>query len=463
MNFMPYDKADGTSEITNFDPSATDCASLGELVRFMAVEQPVLSYDAYYELGEEEDDWFEGPFEEIQPINPLIAHDRVLVELEDAPEILQAVKDCGFALCDARKSIRLLTQYPQILHGPRLLVMTKLIQGLSKASMMQELWWYKQSVYKHPLTLQIANTFRIMSPLEREDGIEFDCMATLARHHCFLWHLHERDGRRRLMQTAGVKAIECMDACIVIEEASDENKGKMLLVKGCFLLTKGDKQAGMELLKRALEVNESENHVAHHFLGTIYLLDIHQGSIEDAHEYCLSCIHHYKRFLDLALEGDRYSHRAAVTLSSLLVFQHVPEGTKSLDSATLESIVSEHPDFPAEAFRYYKIGVKAAEFNEACYGLDAGPFRLQYKKAASLMASLYTLGYISEVPPAAFICAWKDCDRYYGGVALSFCSKCQSIKYCSRKCQKEDWKYGGHKEECPRLKALRESKGTTGI
>ncbi len=31
------------------------------------------------------------------------------------------------------------------------------------------------------------------------------------------------------------------------------------------------------------------------------------------------------------------------------------------------------------------------------------------------------------------------------------CSKCKSVYYCSVKCEKDDWKNRGHKEECKRL------------
>ena len=39
---------------------------------------------------------------------------------------------------------------------------------------------------------------------------------------------------------------------------------------------------------------------------------------------------------------------------------------------------------------------------------------------------------------------------------LMKCSRCQSVQYCSKDCQKEHWKKGGHKEACNELSASKE-------
>jgi hypothetical protein len=39
----------------------------------------------------------------------------------------------------------------------------------------------------------------------------------------------------------------------------------------------------------------------------------------------------------------------------------------------------------------------------------------------------------------------KRCD-YCGKKAIGYCGKCEKIYYCSKECQKEQWKF--HKGEC---------------
>ena len=34
---------------------------------------------------------------------------------------------------------------------------------------------------------------------------------------------------------------------------------------------------------------------------------------------------------------------------------------------------------------------------------------------------------------------------------LKLCSMCKSVHYCSRECQKLDWRDGGHKDECKEI------------
>ena len=43
------------------------------------------------------------------------------------------------------------------------------------------------------------------------------------------------------------------------------------------------------------------------------------------------------------------------------------------------------------------------------------------------------------------------------GVPLKFCAACQTVAYCSRACQRTDWK-ASHKRHCKKLKALNEGK-----
>ncbi|KZV61529.1 hypothetical protein PENSPDRAFT_293085 [Peniophora sp. CONT] len=52
-------------------------------------------------------------------------------------------------------------------------------------------------------------------------------------------------------------------------------------------------------------------------------------------------------------------------------------------------------------------------------------------------------------------CSWIVCEKHWVDVPqreLHTCSGCSKVRYCSRACQKSDWKEGGHKEQCKRIK-----------
>ena len=52
---------------------------------------------------------------------------------------------------------------------------------------------------------------------------------------------------------------------------------------------------------------------------------------------------------------------------------------------------------------------------------------------------------------ASALCSWDGCDAQERGeaaVRLSRCSGCRKVQYCCARCQKLDWKEGGHKQVC---------------
>ena len=51
-------------------------------------------------------------------------------------------------------------------------------------------------------------------------------------------------------------------------------------------------------------------------------------------------------------------------------------------------------------------------------------------------------------------CLWIECDKSAKDLEdgkLQKCSRCRPARYCSKECQKRDWKYGHHKEICNAL------------
>ncbi|KZV61862.1 hypothetical protein PENSPDRAFT_658610 [Peniophora sp. CONT] len=54
-------------------------------------------------------------------------------------------------------------------------------------------------------------------------------------------------------------------------------------------------------------------------------------------------------------------------------------------------------------------------------------------------------------------CSWRNCPRRGQTVtgdrpAVKKCAGCGETRYCSRECQSRDWKQGGHKARCKRVK-----------
>ncbi|KZV74938.1 hypothetical protein PENSPDRAFT_749031 [Peniophora sp. CONT] len=69
-------------------------------------------------------------------------------------------------------------------------------------------------------------------------------------------------------------------------------------------------------------------------------------------------------------------------------------------------------------------------------GLDAEKERIRHEREARLH------------------CSWVDCQYHLENVpaTLLTCKGCGDARYCGRDCQKLDWKHGGHKQACRRLK-----------
>ncbi|KZV74106.1 hypothetical protein PENSPDRAFT_682281 [Peniophora sp. CONT] len=62
--------------------------------------------------------------------------------------------------------------------------------------------------------------------------------------------------------------------------------------------------------------------------------------------------------------------------------------------------------------------------------------------------------YAREMKRVVQLCAWIECDFHEKKPpnATRACAGCGEVRYCSRECQHTDWKKGGHKQRCKRLK-----------
>ena len=76
--------------------------------------------------------------------------------------------------------------------------------------------------------------------------------------------------------------------------------------------------------------------------------------------------------------------------------------------------------------------------------------------AISLEEEVDKRDYERELKKMSMVCAWRDCEyheeRPPAGTTLYNCKGCREVRYCSRACQTSDWKEGGHKAKCKRLK-----------
>ncbi|KZV70224.1 hypothetical protein PENSPDRAFT_455091 [Peniophora sp. CONT] len=73
-------------------------------------------------------------------------------------------------------------------------------------------------------------------------------------------------------------------------------------------------------------------------------------------------------------------------------------------------------------------------------GLEEGKAKAEYER---------------EMKHAAQFCAWKDC-RFHTvkpDTPTRACAGCDEVRYCGKPCQQRDWKEGGHKLRCRRIKA----------
>lgn len=74
------------------------------------------------------------------------------------------------------------------------------------------------------------------------------------------------------------------------------------------------------------------------------------------------------------------------------------------------------------------------------------PPRLRYNYADYIHPSYFKA---LQEPTSEIICA--SCKKPEGAIKYQFCSACKKVFYCSKECQKNDWKVG-HKTECAKLK-----------
>ena len=78
---------------------------------------------------------------------------------------------------------------------------------------------------------------------------------------------------------------------------------------------------------------------------------------------------------------------------------------------------------------------------------------MEWKMEDNLLFS--ELPYVTAVDPSCFGTARKICWGCFLSKDVHFCVECKTASYCSKKCQKKDWKTQ-HKEECVVFKNVKD-------
>ena len=122
--------------------------------------------------------------------------------------------------------------------------------------------------------------------------------------------------------------------------------------------------------------------------------------------------------------------------------------------------------------------MQALELYNNSYGRETKDFkRYMFKDAAKLIMKIHQFNLLpgKSIPDCKFLCSNLNCKKddfdIVGGnddndskkgpaKPLKLCSKCRSVRYCSRYCQVEHFKLkkNGHKNECKRLATERDEK-----
>jgi hypothetical protein len=256
------------------------------------------------------------------------------------------------------------------------------------------------------------------------------------------------------------EVVRCMEACIKARplEASTH------VMFGNFLMVNGFTQDAREELEKAVEMDEETCFGTFYTLGNIYQNAVNvekanaAGPMEQlqAQTFIYTCCKYLRRYLDLAPHGHWHVHRACM---SLILFNgaSLAEGTEGI-----ASIEKRNPGFCAESHAWFQRGVQALRLYENCYGAEQNDFKKQYKQAAGMISTMQKEGLLQgititdEIPGVVesdYICAFPGCTTCHQSDApLLKCSRCLSVRYCSKDCQIKHWK-SGHKHECKKLAA----------
>ena len=251
--------------------------------------------------------------------------------------------------------------------------------------------------------------------------------------------------------------ISSMESCL----KARPNDARVHVMFGNWLMVHGFANDGREHLEKALGIDEEGCFGAHYTLANVLTNIVPDASRVNqlapfdrirARGMKEGTKRHLERYLDLAPTGHWHIHRAAVILI------HTNCELTARGSENIQSIEQRKPGFAAEQIALFDRCIAALRVHAKCYGREARDFKSMYKTAASIVASFHKLGLAgdSEMPECEYICANQSCTVCVKSNTLKACERCQSVRYCSKACQKKHWKQ--HKKDCKKLKKEYEEK-----
>lgn len=276
---------------------------------------------------------------------------------------------------------------------------------------------------------------------------EYDAVLTRAVSLSVMWIANKNNDE---MLDCIVKYLQ---SCI---NCRPRNSAPLLVVLGNLMMVSGQFTKALDYLKKALALDEEKCYGASYTIGNIHQsLTTSQSKKEKAHENLYSMCLAFKQFLKLAPKGHWHVHRAAICLCGRL-FQ-----LKTCGKEHIKVVANRNPGLCKEVNEYYKLAVEATELYENCYGRESSDFKFQYKQASGFISRLHDLNLLPKEQKVAstYLCGNPSCtaSHYFEIGKLSKCSRCLTVRYCSKDCQTNHWK-AYHKKECKRLAKEREDR-----
>ena len=294
----------------------------------------------------------------------------------------------------------------------------------------------------------------------------------LVCQHSFAAAANEGVRRKRMDKT-----IAAMSECV----KARPDDAAMHVTFGNFLLVNGFSEGMNQHLEKALQIDEQLCFASHYTLANEIWNKVPMPKEVlkmgvTKHMQAIALLEtsetHLLKYLKLAPTGHWHVHRACMMLICTYL-----ESCSSTAGEQVDSVERRYPGFCAFNHDLFERGVQALELYNNSYGRETKDFKRMFKNSAKLITTIHRFNLLpgKSIPDCKFFCSNLNCKKddfdILGGSddndskkrsekPLKLCSKCRSVRYCSRYCQVEHFKLkkNGHKNECKRLATERDEK-----